>query len=441
MKKQLLKTLTTQKLFMDKSKNVIQGFILKKILTLFFILLLISCKWGSASSEISPRLPIKTSKTHKFNKELFKVNDSEIEKNQNLNINNNEKNNDISAKVDSLPKTNQFIVKYGEVQQGQNLGNILLPIKGVPYSIILKILAEEIPGVNFNSINVGQKYKVILNADDKSLISYTHKFSNDHIINVTIQPEFDMKKVVSMDYQPPSNNVQKTKSETGQKISIKPNEENLITKSFLLGKTTFSSDDNYIKLDNKYHTKSAMYIEKETAKAFKRMHEAAKSDGIDLIIVSGARNYYSQKSIWERKYKKNQQAGYSSFDNAIKILRYSSMPSTSRHHWGTDIDINSLEPSYFEYGQGKKEYEWLSKNAKKFGFCQVYSDFENNDRNSGYQNEAWHWSYIPKAKIYLKEYNNRITYKDINGFLGSDLAEDLKMIEDYVNGISSYCFF
>ena len=85
-------------------------------------------------------------------------------------------------------------------------------------------------------------------------------------------------------------------------------------------------------------------------------------------------------------------------ENAKKILLYSSMPSTSRHHWGTDIDINSLEPSYFEYGRGKIEYDWLVKNGAKFGFCQTYSDFAKNDRSSGYQEESWHWTYMPKSK-------------------------------------------
>ena len=56
---------------------------------------------------------------------------------------------------------------------------------------------------------------------------------------------------------------------------------------------------------------------------------------------------------------------------AKTILLYSSMPTTSRHHWGTDMDINSLENSYFASGQGLKEYTWLKKNAAKFGFCQV----------------------------------------------------------------------
>jgi len=45
------------------------------------------------------------------------------------------------------------------------------------------------------------------------------------------------------------------------------------------------------------------------------------------------------------------------------------MPTASRHHWGTDVDINSVDPDYFMNGTGLKEYEWLKKNAYKYGFC------------------------------------------------------------------------
>ena len=35
------------------------------------------------------------------------------------------------------------------------------------------------------------------------------------------------------------------------------------------------------------------------------------------------------------------------------------MPATSRHHWGTDLDINSVDPKYWEEEPGKSEFEWL----------------------------------------------------------------------------------
>mgnify|MGYP000312507363 FL=1 len=109
------------------------------------------------------------------------------------------------------------------------------------------------------------------------------------------------------------------------------------------------------------------------------------------------------------------------------------MPSTSRYHWGTDIDLKNLNNSYFERGLGAKEYQWLNKNAKNYGFHQVYTSKENG--RTGYNMEKWHWSFMPLANQYLKFYNSNITYDDITGFTGSELADDLNIIKDFVNGV------
>ena len=65
--------------------------------------------------------------------------------------------------------------------------------------------------------------------------------------------------------------------------------------------------------------------------------------------------------------------GWQEIDKAIDILTYSSMPGTSRHHWGTDIDFNSLENSYFDAGDGLKVYEFLKRCGEELGFMQVYT--------------------------------------------------------------------
>ncbi len=50
-------------------------------------------------------------------------------------------------------------------------------------------------------------------------------------------------------------------------------------------------------------------------------------------------------------------------------MNYSAMPSASRHHWGTDLDINSVEDEYFQTEPGLSEHKWLVNNGFKFGFC------------------------------------------------------------------------
>ena len=114
------------------------------------------------------------------------------------------------------------------------------------------------------------------------------------------------------------------------------------------------------------------------------------------------------------------------------------MPGTSRHHWGTDLDINSLEPSYFASGRGKLEYDWLQKNAVRFGFCQTYDNKSNSGR-SGYSEEKWHYSYMPISTVLMSQYNEKISYEKINGFAGSQTAKEVEMIRDYVNGIATGC--
>ena len=216
---------------------------------------------------------------------------------------------------------------------------------------------------------------------------------------------------------------------TKNEIIVKP--VYIYTKDFILGKFDYKNDSSFVKI-NTNHSSKIIYLNKVVYDAFKKMHRSAKKDGINLIVISGTRNFYEQKSIWERKW--NKYKNLEPLDRAKKILEYSSMPTTSRHHWGTDMDLNNFNNSYFEKGKGKKEYEWLLKNANDFGFYQVYTNKENG--RTGYNLEKWHWSYLPLASRYLNYYNKHITYLDISDFKGSELAEKAKMITEYVNGIS-----
>ena len=208
-------------------------------------------------------------------------------------------------------------------------------------------------------------------------------------------------------------------------------EKPVIEKDFILGKYDYKKHIDFEKVSPN-HSSKTIYIQKDTYKAFINMFDAAKLDGINLKIISGTRSFYEQKGIWERKWEKYK--ALKPLDRAKKILEYSSMPTTSRHHWGTDIDINNLNNGYFDNGQGKKEYEWLVKNANTYGFYQVYTS--KNQGRTGYNLEKWHWSYLPLASTYLKFYNDSISYDDIIGFKGFELAKQCKMISDYVNGIS-----
>ncbi len=84
-----------------------------------------------------------------------------------------------------------------------------------------------------------------------------------------------------------------------------------------------------------------------------------------------------------------------------EILVASSAPGISRHHWGTDFDLFSLNPINFVDGKRlADEYRWLFQHGYQFGFVQPY---RNPTSEHQYMEERWHWTYYPVAQA-LKEY-------------------------------------
>ncbi len=206
------------------------------------------------------------------------------------------------------------------------------------------------------------------------------------------------------------------------------------TREELLGKFSPAKHSAFQLIEARYSTKTDIYLRKEAYEAFKRMHAAALKDGISLTILSATRNFDAQKGIWERKWKRPQYEGKSDLERIVDIMKFSSMPGTSRHHWGTDIDMNSLEPAYFTQGKGLLIYQWLTKHASEFGFYQTYTSKTNG--RTGYEEEAWHWSYMPIAGPMLDAYNRTISYSELTGFSGCTSAGKSRVIEDFVNGIA-----
>ncbi len=199
----------------------------------------------------------------------------------------------------------------------------------------------------------------------------------------------------------------------------------------LIGIVEPSAHRGFDKLRSKYTTKGKAYLRDEVYAAFKAMWKDAKRAGVDLLIISATRNKQYQSGIWNRKWNS---FGGPEETRAERILQYSSMPGTSRHHWGTDFDLNALENSYFETGEGLKVYQWLRANAYKYGFFQPYTGYSAY-RDAGYREEKWHWSYYPTASQMLRAYNQHIGYAQLKGFQGDRYAEKLEVINNYVNGI------
>lgn len=219
-----------------------------------------------------------------------------------------------------------------------------------------------------------------------------------------------------------------------------------ITSDFLQGKFTAEEHPDFIEIDIDHASRAGMLLQKEAYDAFVQMYQQAEKEDIKLQIRSATRNFDAQKSIWEDKWLgKRPSAGKNALesypdpiDRANNILLYSSMPGTSRHHWGTDIDLNSFDNQWFSEGEGLILYNWLQERAADFGFCQPYTELGEN-RTTGYQEEKWHWSYLPLAVPYTLAAKKLLSNEDISGFLGSETAVELDIVTNYVLGLNPDC--
>tara|TARA_R110001583_G_scaffold39773_2_gene127445 strand:+ start:3969 stop:4628 length:660 start_codon:yes stop_codon:yes gene_type:complete len=182
-------------------------------------------------------------------------------------------------------------------------------------------------------------------------------------------------------------------------------------------------------------------LQKEVFKAFNVMRDSAKLDGISIEIVSAYRSFNHQKKIWERKYNANIKAGLSPEVSIKKIIEYSTIPGTSRHHWGTDIDIMDgavskptnilIESNYSENGLFSNLKIWMDKNSEKFGFYLVYTK---NETRKGFKYEPWHYSYKKLAVPMLQEFlkiDLQQFFKTIK--LTGKYQISPKFIEKYIN--------
>ena len=183
--------------------------------------------------------------------------------------------------------------------------------------------------------------------------------------------------------------------------------------NLILGKqpnTTLSFDELFGK-DTPELYGDDFKLRKEAYESFLEMKKAAQKNNVKLKVVSSYRDFNHQNAIWERKYKRYISIGLTPKESINKIIEYSTIPGTSRHHWGTDLDLveasvkqpkNILNPTNFEtnacYGKFK---EWMDTNANHYGFYLVYT---NESERKGFKYEPWHYSFKPLSVAYLTDF-------------------------------------
>jgi len=156
-------------------------------------------------------------------------------------------------------------------------------------------------------------------------------------------------------------------------------------------------------------------LHKQVVTDWQAMQQAASQDGLRLALVSSYRDFHRQAAIWNAKFSgerpvlddQDQPVALetaSELEKIEAIQRFSAMPGTSRHHWGSDIDLYApdaqtsplqLLPS--EYLPGGPQYAigcWLAENARRFGFFLPYQQ-----DLGGVSIEPWHLSHHTTSEM------------------------------------------
>jgi LAS superfamily LD-carboxypeptidase LdcB len=113
-------------------------------------------------------------------------------------------------------------------------------------------------------------------------------------------------------------------------------------------------------------------LEAATARAFRKMADAARKSGIHIGIRSGFRSHEKQKELY-KQYRR----GWG---------HLAARPGYSNHQSGRAVDI---------YIDDYAVYEWLRKHAHKYGFKRTV------------RREAWHWEFVGERRQARKR--NRAT--------------------------------
>ncbi|MTF39312.1 D-alanyl-D-alanine carboxypeptidase family protein [Cyanobacterium aponinum] len=134
----------------------------------------------------------------------------------------------------------------------------------------------------------------------------------------------------------------------------------------------------------KYYNRTE-YLDREAGEAFLRMKAAAKTQGVELILISGFRSISSQTQLFQKQIQKR-----GSKEEAVKL---SAPPGHSEHHTGYALDIGDGKQPSLDLKtqfQSTQAYQWLSNNAHKYGFELSFPP----NNLQGVSFEPWHWRFV-----------------------------------------------
>lgn len=148
------------------------------------------------------------------------------------------------------------------------------------------------------------------------------------------------------------------------------------------------------------------------------MLDAAKNEGISLVVCSGCRDYRRQTTLFDQKIKNYMRNGMSYFEAYSIASQAVTIPGKSEHQIGLALDI--ISNTYSSLNEGFADTEagkWLKEHSAEYGFILRYP--KGKEHITGIEFEPWHFRYVGKTaakeiteqQITLEEYVEQIGIK------------------------------
>ncbi len=146
------------------------------------------------------------------------------------------------------------------------------------------------------------------------------------------------------------------------------------------------------------------YLRKEARINFENMAKDAKKKGFNIVAVSTYRSYEYQEKLYNN-YVLDKGFYYADIASA--------RAGHSEHQTGLAIDVANESLDYDNF-ESTKEFDWMKKNAYKYGFILRYP--KGKFHITGFKYEPWHYRYVG-IDIATYIYKNKLTleeYKSLN---------------------------
>lgn len=141
-------------------------------------------------------------------------------------------------------------------------------------------------------------------------------------------------------------------------------------------------------------------MDKRAAPAMRDMIQAAKEDGVELMLCSAYRSVEKQQQLFDRSQQAYMAQGMSEQEAYAKTATETAIPGTSEHQTGLAADI--VTPTYQMLDAGFADTpagQWLSEHAVEYGFVLRYP--QDKQEVTGIIYESWHYRFVGRTHAKL----------------------------------------